>query len=93
MGINEYIPRGYDNRVSREYLNNVLHITDREIRQLIADSNETIIHDDGYFIPESEEDLEHIENYILRETARAKAIHERVDKARARYFAIKGVKE
>lgn len=87
--VNEFIPRGYNNRVSRQYLNDVLHIQDRKIRREIADSDEVIIHDDGYFIPEGPEDLEHIEHYILRETARAAAIHERVEKARELYFLIK----
>ena len=87
--VEEYIPKGYENRVSREYLNTVLHIKDRVIRRDIATSDEVIIHDDGYFIPEGPEDLEHIEHYILRETARAAAIHERVEKARELYFSIK----
>lgn len=90
--VEEYIPKGYENRVSREYLNNVLHIKDRVIRRDIATSDEVIIHDDGYFIPEGPEDLVHIKRFILRETARAAAIYKRVQKARELYFMI-GEKE
>ena len=86
--ITEYIPRGYENRVSRQYLNNVLHITDREIRNEIANSDEIIIHDDGYFIPDGPQDLDHIENYMKREVSRYQSILKRVEKAREMYHRI-----
>lgn len=87
--ITDYIPKGYNNRVSRKYLNTILE-GDREIRREIAESPDVIIHDDGYFIPVSAEDLPHIEHYIMRETARANAIYQRAAKARELYHIIKG---
>lgn len=88
--ITDYIPRGYKKRVSRKYLGQILHETDRSIRREIAECPEVIIHDHGYFIPEGRDDLEHIESFILRETARANAIRQRVEKAREIYFRIEG---
>ena len=84
----DYIPKGYENRVTRGYLGSVVHEKDRVIRREIAECPEAIIHDEGYFIPESVEDLPHIEAYIKRETARAAAILKRVQKAREAYWRI-----
>ena len=72
--IEEYIPAGYPNRVSRAYLHEILHITDREIRSQIADAGERGVliasADGGYFQRESAADDPYIEAYIALERKR-----------------------
>lgn len=36
--IEEYIPAGYDNRVSREFLHQILHVPDRTVRKWIEEA-------------------------------------------------------
>ena len=72
--IEDYIPEGYENRVSRDYLKSILHIPDREIREKIAEAAERgcLIASDGggYFRRKDEKDDPHIQAYILREDRR-----------------------
>lgn len=72
--IEEFIPAGYQNRVSRAYLHEILHITDREIRSQIADAGERGVliasYGGGYFRRESAADDPYIEAYIALERKR-----------------------
>lgn len=72
--IEDYIPHGYNNRVSRPYLQEILHIPDRMIRMQIADAAERGVLiaslDGGYFQRQDEKDDPYIEAYIAQERKR-----------------------
>lgn len=72
--IEEFIPHGYRNRVSRTYLHEILHIPDRRIREEIAEAAERGIliasADGGYFQRESAADDPYIMEYIAKERKR-----------------------
>ena len=72
--IEEFIPAGYENRISREALHEMLHVSDRAIRHMIEEAQERnipIISDDGgYFIYNNTRDDDHMMAYMLRENAR-----------------------
>ena len=77
--IAEYIPMGYENRVSRSELSRRTGRSDRMIRREIEIENwngdEIIINmGDGYFIPDPEKDSALVKSYINREFARAMQI-------------------
>lgn len=76
--IEEYIPAGYENRVSRQYLHEILHLNDRVIRDMIADAWErgVPIYSDsgGYFRRGSENDDPHISAYSAREDKRFRTL-------------------
>lgn len=76
MLIEEYIPAGYENRVSREYLHEILHIPDRAVRreiELAAERGVLIAScDGGYFRRGSERDDPYIREYMARENNRFK---------------------
>ena len=74
--IEEYIPKGYNSRVSRSYLHEVSGMTDRQIRKDIADAVEIrgiliISADGGYFIPGKEDSL-YVDMYCAQERQRAR---------------------
>lgn len=72
--IEDYIPAGYHNRVSRSYLQEILHIPDRAIRRQIEEAAERGIliasADGGYFQRENELDDPYIMGYIAQERKR-----------------------
>lgn len=77
--ISEYIPVGYNNRITREELGRRTGHSDRRIRDEIQYENEhgkeLIINiDDAYFIPDTVSDLSYIDTYLIREYSRVKAI-------------------
>lgn len=77
--IAEYIPMGYENRVSRSELRRRTGQSDRMIRRGIQYENEngdeTIINlGDGYFIPDPDKDAALLKSYIDREFMRAMQI-------------------
>ena len=78
MNIIDFIPKGHDNAVSREYLRSVTHIPDREIRKLIAESEEQIFWYNGYFRHKNKKDLPYEEDYLRQEQARARALNKKV---------------
>jgi len=80
IDIEDYIPEGYENRVTRGYLHEVSGLTDRKVRQEIArarsDRGVLIISaDGGYFIPEKC-DRVHVNMYCAQEWTRAKSQYE-----------------
>ena len=85
--ISEYIPKGHENRVSRAYLRSITHMTDRKIREEIAESEEPIFSfNGGYFRHKSKKDLPYEEDYLRKETARAKTMAKKVKQIRAAIY-------
>lgn len=72
--IEEYIPEGYPNRVSRPYLQSILHIPDRMIRRQIEEAGERgiliVSMDGGYFRRKDETDDPYIRTYYAKEHKR-----------------------
>lgn len=72
--IEEFIPAGYHNRVSRPYLQSILHIPDREIRRQIEEAAERgiliVSADGGYFQRKDKNDDPYIEGYYAQERKR-----------------------
>lgn len=75
--IEEYIPHGYENRISRPDLQMRTGFSDRLNRQLIEQARERrvliVSADGGYFIP-AEGDEVHVRGYIQREKNRFKTM-------------------
>lgn len=75
--IEDYIPVGYYNRVTREQLQKRTGLSDRKIRELISESRELIINvDNGYFVPDERcmYDRELVNLYYHREKKRAESL-------------------
>lgn len=74
--IEKFVPVGYKNRVSRDYLARITRISDRNVRLAIEKSPVPIVNaDGGYFIPgNSKEDREKAKIYVLQEQKRVRAI-------------------
>lgn len=83
MDICEYIPKGHENAVSRQYLRSILNLSDRDIRRAIAESEEPIFWHDGYFRHKNKKDKPYEEVYLKQEQARAKALRKRIRKLKA----------
>lgn len=75
--IEEFIPFGYKNRISRTGLRDITHLNDRNIRAQIAQAGERGVliasANGGYFQRQSAEDDPYIEEYIAKERSRFKA--------------------
>ena len=74
--ITDFIPIGYENRVSREYLAKHTRLCDRDVRHQIELSDKPIVSaDGGYFIPgNSAKDRQEAEYYVRKEQSRVRAI-------------------
>ena len=77
MNIEEYIPTGKDNAISRRQLVTLTRLTDRDVRRLINLARRTTViisADDGsgYYLPTEYEELR---QYYARESARAGDIY------------------
>ena len=74
MQIEEFIPKGYRNRVSRGYLVEILHITDRDIREAISEARKRGVLiascGGGYFQREDDRDDPYIAEYYAKECHR-----------------------
>lgn len=86
MNIIDYIPKGHENAVSREYLRAVMHLPDREIRRMIADSKEQIFWFNGYFRHKNKKDIPYEEDYLRQEQARAMALNRKVRSIKAAIY-------
>lgn len=75
--IEDFIPAGYENRVTRGYLHEILHVPDRTVRQMIEDAvNRGILIvscDGGYFRRKDERDDKYIKSYMISENHRFKS--------------------
>lgn len=87
MVITDYIPKGHQNAVSREYLRTILHMTDRQIRREIAESEEQIFsYGGGYFRHKGKKDIPYEEDYLRQEAARAKEMARKVKRIKAAIY-------
>lgn len=75
--IEDYIPKGYEYRVSREYLHGILHTSDRMIRKMIEEAAERgvliISADGGYFRPTKKDEI-YVGQYFGQEDKRFRSI-------------------
>ena len=78
MFIENYIPEGYDNRVSRSMLHEMLNLPDRAIRKMIEEAQDRgsliVSCDGGYFMRKDASDDPYIIAYMLRENSRFKTM-------------------
>lgn len=76
--IENYIPKGYKNRVSRSYLQETLHIPDRAIRRMIEEAQNRgsliVSCNGGYFRRKDESDDPYIAAYLGQENRRFKTM-------------------
>ena len=86
MNIAEFIPKGHDNAVSRDYLVSILHLSDRKIRKLIEKSEEQIFWYNGYFRHKNKDDLPYEVDYLRQESSRARALNKKVRLLRAAIY-------
>lgn len=86
MDILDYIPKGHDKAVSREYLRTILHISDRELRKLIAESEEQIFWFNGYFRHKDKKDRPYEKDYLRQEQARSRAMIRKCRKIKAAIY-------
>jgi hypothetical protein len=81
--IENYIPFGYANRISRQKLVSDTNMSDRKIRQELEDAlllrGTLVINiDNGYFQPDgSLEDRQRVKEYLFREKARTSSCNKR----------------
>lgn len=83
--IEEVIPKGYENRVTREFLHEVTGMSDRMIRKEIekAAARELIVScDGGYFRRKDDGDDPYIREYYAKELARFKTQRKKIDQMR-----------
>lgn len=94
MYILDYIPTGHDNAVTRETLQSLTHLSDRKIRDLIAEANKSAPDDVliinlqdgmGYFRPAPDEDYL-VRVWKMQEKARGLSVDESVEAAQ-RYLS------
>jgi len=81
--IENYIPVGHKNAVTREYLRTVTGLSDRKLRELIKKSNTLILNlqdGKGYFIASKDED-HLVRLFIRQERARGRNVMEIVRKS------------
>lgn len=89
LNIIEYIPQGHDNAISRTDLRLITHLTDREMREMIAIAPEPVYNNgNGYFRYLDESDLVHMRKYLKAEIRRVAAISSRIEKARKEINAV-----
>ncbi len=84
ISIIDYIPRGKENAISREKLSQITGLSDRKMRQEIANARRDtcIINNQdnkGYYIPDNKEE---VRRYIKQEEHRAKSIFTNLGGAR-----------
>lgn len=90
LNIIEYIPQGHDNAISRTDLRLITHLTDRDMREMIAIAPEPVYNNgQGYFRYLDETDLPYMVKYLIAEDKRMNAISSRVEKARAEINAVR----
>lgn len=86
MDILDYIPKGHENAVSREYLREIMHIPDRDIRKMISECDEQIFWYNGYFRHKNKKDIPYEEDYLRQERARSRALIRKVRKIKAAIY-------
>lgn len=82
IAIEELIPLGRANAVSRKYLASVTGLDDRKVRRLISNSTAPIVNlGYGYFQPNMEDsvDVSEARAYVAQERARIRSLEEKLD--------------
>lgn len=92
MNILEFIPYGRENAIKRRNLRELLGVTDRDMRRLLAEARKEAVilnlqDGQGYYRPTNREELY---SYILQEKARAEKIIKNVNVAVKEYNSIEG---
>ena len=92
MDVLEYIPFGKENAIKRSTLRDLLGVTDRDMRVLIAEARKEVpiinLQDgSGYYRPTDKEELY---QYIMQENARAVKIIRNIKVATEEYNRIGG---
>ena len=84
--IENYIPKGHRNAVSRSYLSSVTGLSDRLVKREIEESEELICNiGEGYFRYLDESDLPYIREYIRKEDARKRTLSGKIRKLTKKY--------
>lgn len=81
INIEDYVPTGHENAVSREFLEKQIGASDRMIRRAISESSAPIINvGGGYFIPDMNDpvDVVDLRGYVLQEQARVKSLQDKI---------------
>ena len=71
--IEEFIPEGYENRISRGELVDIIHVPDRQIRRQISEAQQRgvlIISCDGGYFQAEEKDEPYVAEYVAQERHR-----------------------
>ena len=83
MLVAQYIPKGHDNAVSREYLSVVTKMPDREVRKAIAkdiqDGAVILNTGSGYYQYSGKGDYVYLARSYLVESSRAEAVRQRAN--------------
>lgn len=92
MDILEFIPYGRENAIKRKTLRDLLGVTDREMRVMIADARKetpiiNLSDGQGYYRPNTRYDLD---RYIMQEKARAEKILKNINVACKAFNEIEG---
>ena len=92
IAIEDFIPKGYENRVSRTYLHQILHMPDRVVRESIADAQDRgvliVSYDGGYFRRKDASDDPYIEAYIGMENRRFESMSHKNKRLREAWRAV-----
>jgi len=92
--IEEFIPEGYENRVSRDYLKTILHIPDREIRGQIEQAVNRgilIVSCGGGYFQVGKKDQEYVADYFRREEHRNRTQGSNVRKKKKLWQKMTGI--
>ena len=91
--IEDYIPKGYANRISRPQLQIITGLKDRVIRREIEEARDRgvfiISADGGYFLYKDAKDDAHAQAYIMKEERRFKTISHQNKQLRRAWKRIK----
>lgn len=90
IDLEQFIPVGHENAVSRKWLSSITGSSDRVVRRAIEVSELPIINMGyGYYIPdmENEVDRSEMQSYIAQERSRMRAIENRLDRKFGEFIA------
>lgn len=83
LRIIDFVPQGHENAISRTDLRLILGLTDRDMREQIALSEEPIYNSgEGYFRYLDLSDMPYMKTYLKAELHRIQALQSKVEKVR-----------
>lgn len=83
--IENLIPKGYENRVTREFLHELTGLSDRKLRKEIETAADRVLIvscDGGYFRRNDERDDPYIREYYLKEVSRFRSQRKKIAQLR-----------